>query len=124
MGRLPRLCGLFLCLSCAGQSDSTAPCVRTLDVIDAPTVIVNSTATIRATVKNKSGKCSGSEPVSWSSSNTASAEIVSSTDSTAVVRGKAAGKPTIVAFLTRIPSVRDSILLTVALPVDAMPLER
>jgi len=116
LGLLP---GALLFAACSGGQSTTDPCVRTIDVLDAPAILVSATTTVHATVKNKSGSCSGNEPVSWVSSNSQSAEILSATDSTASVRGKAAGKPNIVAFLSRFPTVRDSIILTVNAPTDA-----
>lgn len=106
-----------LAAACAGQ-DSAEPCVRRLDILDSNNMRVGTQDTLRASVSAASGTCNGKEAVSWQSVNTNTVEILSATDSSVIIRGKNTGTGTVVAFLTRITSVRDTVVFTVSVPTD------
>lgn len=104
--------------ACGGGQDTAEPCVWRIDVLGGENINVGASVTLRSAISTRSGTCTGKEAVSWVTNNPANAEIFTSNDSTAVIRGKNTGNATIVAFLTRIPNVRDSTTFQVQLPRD------
>ncbi|HUP88622.1 MAG TPA: hypothetical protein VM100_04710 [Longimicrobiales bacterium] len=118
---LRKLAGMGLVVfagACGGGQDTAEPCVWRLDVLGGANLNVGASVTLRSAISTRSGTCTGKEPVSWITNNPTNAEIFTSNDSTAVIRGKNTGSATIVAFLTRIPTVRDSTTFQVVIPKD------
>lgn len=111
--RLLSCLGFVVLLAACGGQDTAEPCVWRLDMLGGADINVGAQKTLEAKVSTRSGTCTGHENVTWTVSNTNRLEILSSTDSTAVIRGKGNGIVTVTAFLTRITNVRDSAIFNV-----------
>lgn len=113
MQRVVALATILVCAACGGQTVAD-PCTIRINVIEISNIPINATRTVEADVTVRAGTCNDSaKDLSWKSSRPEVAEITASTDSSATVAGRRAGSSTIVAYLTRTPSVRDSISVNV-----------
>lgn len=118
MRRIILFSALVLAAGCGGQS-TTDPCTIRVNVIDAANAYPGNVVSVDADVTVRAGTCAEAEKqLSWLSKSTDVAEVVSSNSEGAELRAKKAGTTTVVAWLTRTPSVRDSILFTVLAVVD------
>ena len=118
MRRLLLASAAFLVTACGGQT--TDPCVMKLDVRDVPTLQINAIAQVHADLSAKSGSCSSTlkAGLSWSSSNTNTVSLLLTTDTAASIKGLNQGSALVTAWITQIPSIRDSTSVSVAAPVD------
>jgi hypothetical protein len=121
MRRLLLASAVLFSAACAGQS--TDPCVMKLDVNEVANIQLATTATAHAKLQPKSGSCSSTlkGSLTWNSSNTAVLSILTSNDSTASLRGLKAGTSILSAWLTRTPTIRDSVTVSVVTATDVRP---
>lgn len=118
MRRLLGLATIVICAACGDQSVAD-PCTIRINVIETTNIQVNTTRTIEADVDVRAGICSDTaKELSWGSSKADIAQIVSFSNNKATITGRRAGSSTITAWLTRTPSVRDSISVNIVSPVD------
>lgn len=118
MRRLAGLAAALLCAGCAEQSVAD-PCTIRVDVSDVPNLQINTTRNIDVDVIVRSGNCTNTDKdLSWMSTRPQIAELTSTNNSGATVFAKQPGSTTIVAWLTRGPSTRDSISVNVVAPTD------
>lgn len=118
MRRLLGLATIVICAACGDQSVAD-PCTIRVNVIETTNIQVNASRNIEADVDVRAGVCSQSDKdLSWASSKDDIAQIVSFSNTGATITGKRAGSSTISAWLTRTPSVRDSISVNIVSPVD------
>ncbi|MGQ0560372.1 MAG: hypothetical protein ACT443_00705 [Gemmatimonadota bacterium] len=118
MRRFLALSAALLSITCGGQTTAD-PCTIRVNVLAVETAFVGNLRTVEADVTIRSGTCGAAETeLAWESKSADVAEIVSFTDSSAVVRAKKVGSSTIVAWLVRTPTVRDSVGFSVVSLVD------
>ena len=109
---------LLVCGACAEQSVAD-PCTIRLNMAEVPSIQVNGSRNIALDLDVRSGTCSNTDKeVTWASSKPLVAELTSSNNNGATVLAKAPGSSIVSAWLTRGPSTRDSITVTVTAPAD------
>lgn len=119
MRRTLGLATVVFLAACGGDQSAVEPCTIRVNVIEIPNVQVNATRLIDADVEVRAGTCSPGElDLSWASSKPDIAQITASSNEGATITGRRAGSSTISAWLTRSPSVRDSISVNIVNPVD------
>lgn len=112
------VCAMVLCVGCAKQT-TAADCVLKVDVLDAPSLQLGSTRTVSVETGVKSGDCpSANFDLTWSVLNVNIVDLVNSNNTSASLVAKKAGSTYLVAWLTRTPTVRDSIQVSVFAPTD------
>jgi hypothetical protein len=109
---------LLVCAACAEQSVAD-PCTIRLNMAEVPNIQVNNSRAIAVDVDVRSGTCSNTDKeLTWSSSKPLVAQLTATTNTSATVLAKAPGTSVVAAWLTRGPSTRDSIIVTVTAPTD------
>lgn len=119
MRRIPGLTTILLLAACGGHESTADPCVMRVDVIAPAPVRVGGTRVVEVDVIERSGNCSNiDKEVAWRSSQSDVVEITATSPTSATIVARKVSSSTISAWLVKLPSVRDSVTISVGPLVD------
>lgn len=119
MRRFSGLITVLFLAACAGHDAGADPCEMRVDVIAPTPVRVGGTRVVEVDVIERSGNCSNiDKEVAWRSSQSDVIEITATSPTSATIVARKVSSSTISAWLVQLPSVRDSVTISVGALVD------